>query len=400
MGASRIATLPDSSVETRRRLAAQFIPAGARVLEIDGASLAAHLPFGCVYRSAKRDAVSADALAKYDMVVMLGALQTQTEVERFLRQFSAAERPLLVSYNNEGRLRFHDLIRLIGRNGLRVETSASVDDDETLLRLVPARKIAAVAPCSVAVLSGNMSFSERLGWQMLSALLPGEADLHFVDLGELEAARDRYDLVVLGAGQGLCHSLCSSAVLDIVTRARGAIGIFGTMQRELLPRAAFDRLLDRLDVWFARCQDDVMLYGRGRANVTYLGDWLITQFPLGHGRDPELLTVSEDSLRDLPLDRTIAAMARHCAVFARTPAALTCALNSADTVAYADDLYVPSGEFGSLLYDVFGRTFPANEFFQVDRDAVLRYRARVQRNVALMRTRIDALLRGKTASAA
>jgi hypothetical protein len=400
MGASRIATLADSSVETRRRLAAQFIPAGARVLEIDGASLATHLPFGCVYRSAKRDAVSADALAKYDIVVMLGALQTQTEVDRFLRQFASAERPLLISYSNEGRLRFHDLIRLIGRNGLRVETSASVGDDEMLLRLVPARKIAAIAPCSVAVLSGNMSFAERLGWQMLSALLPGESNLHFVDLGELETARDRYDLVVLGVGQGLCHSLCSSAVLDVVARARSAIGIFGTMQRELLPRAAFDRLLDRLDVWFARSQDDVMLYGRGRSNVTYLGDWLMTQFPLGHGRDPELLTVSEDSLRDLPLDRTIAAMARHQAVFARTPAALLCALNSADTVAYADDLHVPSGEFASLLYDVFGRTFAANEFFQVDRDAVLRYRARIQRNVVLMRTRIDALLRGKAASAA
>jgi hypothetical protein len=400
MGSPRIATLPDSSVEARRRLAAQFIPAGARVLEIDAASLATHLPYGCVYRSAKREAVSADALAKYDIVVMLGALQTQTEVECFLRQFTPAERPLLVSYNNKGRLRFHDLIRLIGRNGLRVETSASVSDDEMLMRLVPARKIGAIAPCSVAVLSGNMSFAERLGWQMVSALLPGESDLHFVDLGELEAARERYDLVVLGVGQGLCHSLCSAAVLDIVVRARGAIGIFGTMQRELLPRAAFDRLLDRLDVWFARSQDDVMLYGRGRANVTYLGDWLMTQFPLGHGRDPELLTVSEDSLRDLPLDRTIAAIARHRAVFARAPAALLCALNSADTVAYAEDLHVPCGEFASLLYDVFGRTFPANEFFQVDRDAVLRYRARVQRNVALMRTRIDALLRGKTASAA
>jgi len=400
MGSPRIATLSDSSVAARRTLAARFIPAGARVLEIDGASLASHLPFGCVYRSAKREAVSADALAKYDIVVMLAALQTQTEVDRLLRQFSAAERPLLISYSNEGRLRFHDLIRLIGRNGLRVETSASVNDDETLLRLVPARKIAAVAPCSVAVLSGNMSFADRLGWQLLSALLPGEADLHFVDLGELEAARDRYDLAILGVGQGLCHSLCSAAVLDIVARSRGAIGIFGTMQRELLPRAAFDRLLDRLDVWFARSQDDLMLYGRGRSNVTYLGDWLVTQFPLGHGRDPELLTVSEDSLRDLPLDRAIGAMARHRAVFARTSAALLCALNSADTVAYADDLHVPSGEFGSLLYDVFGRSFPANEFFQVDRDAVLRYRARVQRNVALMRTRIDALLRGKTASAA
>jgi hypothetical protein len=168
----------------------------------------------------------------------------------------------------------------------------------------------------------------------------------------------------------------------------------------LLPRVAVDHLLDNLDIWFARTRDDVMLYGRGRDNVTYLGDWLIEQFPLGHGRDSELLTLNEDALCDLPLDRSIAAIQRHNAVFARALAPFLCALNSADTIAYADDLNVPSGEFRSLLIDIFGRSFPDNDFFQVDREAVLRYRARVHRNVALMRARIDALLRGKTAASA
>jgi hypothetical protein len=86
-------------------------------------------------------------------------------------------------------------------------------------------------------------------------------------------------------------------------------------------------------------------------------------------------------------------------VFARALAPFLCALNSADTVAYADEPGVPSGEFRSLLIDIFGRGFPDNDFFQVEREAVLRYRARVHRNVALMRTRIDALLRGKSAAA-
>jgi hypothetical protein len=373
---------------------------GARVLEVDAASLTRHLPFGAMYRSAKREVVTAESAAKYDLIVMLTPFNTQTGAESFLRELAKAERPLLISYRSDDRLGFHDLIRLVGRNGFRVETSAIVSDDEMLLRLAPARKLVAVSPCSVAVLSGGMTFGERLGRQMIASLLPGGADVHHIDFGDLNSARATYDLVVLGAGQGLFYPLFDPEVLDVVKRGRITIGIFGTHQRELLPRVAVDHLLDNLDIWFAHSRDDVMLYGRGRDNVTYLGDWLIEQFPLGHGRDGELLTLNEDALCDLPLDRSIAAIQRHNAVFARALAPFLCALNSADTVAYASEPGVPSGEFRSLLIDIFGRSFPDNEFFQVDRDAVLRYRARVHRNIALMRTRIDALLRGKSASAA
>jgi hypothetical protein len=400
MGSPKLAIDSDSASETRLALVTQFIPSGARILEVDAASLTRHLPFGCMYRSAKREVVTAETAEKYDLIVMLAPLQTQTGAEAFLSELAKAERPLLISYRNDDRLTFHSLVRLIGRNGFRVETSANVSDHEMLLRIAPARKVPAVSPCSVAVLAGGLTFGERLGRQMIASLLPGEADVHYVDLGDLSSARETYDLVILGAGQGLFHPLFDEHVLDVLKRGRNAIGIFGTQQRELLPRVAVDHLLDNLDIWFARTRDDVMLYGRGRDNVTYLGDWMIEQFPLGHGRETELLTLNEDALCDLPLDRSIAAIQRHNAVFARALAPFLCALNSADTIAYADNLTVPSGEFRSLLIDIFGRSFPDNDFFQVDREAVLRYRARVHRNVALMRARIDALLRGKSAAAA
>jgi hypothetical protein len=399
MGSPRIATQQDSGTDARAALVAQFIPVGARVLEVDAASLTSHLPFGCVYRCAKRDVLSAATVAKYDIVVMLAPLRSLVEAETLLGELSRAERPLLIGYRNDGRLGFHDLAGVVSRAGFRVEASALLDDD-MVMRLTPARKMTALSPCSVAVLSGNTTFAERLGRQMTAGLMPGEADVHYVDFGDLGAARDGYDLVVLGAGQGLFHPLFDPDVLEVVRRGRIAVGIFGTQQRELLPRAALDHLLDSLDVWFARGRDDVMLYGRGRDNVAYLGDWLIEQFPLGHGRDAELLTVDEHALRDLALDHAIAAIGRRRAVFARAPAALLCALNSADLVAYADDLDAPSGEFRSLLHDIFGRSFPDNEFFQVDREAVIRYRARVHRNVGLMRARIDALLRGRNVASA
>jgi hypothetical protein len=400
MGSPKLAIKPDSASDARLAVVTHFIPCGARILEVDAASLTRHLPFGAMYRSAKREVVTAETAAKYDLIVMLTPLNTQTGAEAFLGELAKAERPLLISYRNDDRVGFHALVRLVGRNGFRIETSAAVGDDETLLRLVPARKLAPPSPCSVAVLSGGMTFGERLGRQMIASLLPGEADVHHIDFGDLNSARETYDLVILGSGQGLFHPLFDSDVLDIVKRGRVTVGIFGTQQRELLPRVAIDHLLDNLDVWFARTRDDMMLYGRGRDNVTYLGDWLIEQFPLGHGRDGELLTLNEDALRDLPLDRSIAAIQRHNTVFARALAPFLCALNSADTVAYGDEPGVPSGEFRSLLIDIFGRSFPDNDFFQVDREAVLRYRARVHRNVALMRTRIDALLRGKNAAAA
>jgi hypothetical protein len=398
--AFQTATEADSKSEQRLALVADFISAGARVLEIDGASLTRHLPLGCVYRSAKHDIVTAEVAAKYDMIVMLVPLLSQGAAASFFNEMARAERPFLIACRNHDRLGFHELVRLIGRCGLRIEASASVDGDEMLLRLAPARKLPAVSPCSVALLCGGMTFAERLGRQMIGTLLPGDADIHHIDFGDLGAARETYDLVVLGAGQGLLHPLVDPDVLDIVKRGRGAIGLFGTQQRELLPRAAFDHLLDNLDVWFARTRDDLMLFGRGRDNVTYLGDWLVEQFPLGQGREGELLTLDEDALRDLPLDRSITAIQRHSAVFGRALAPFLCALNSADTVAYADDFAAPTGEFRSLMMDVFGRSFPPNEFFQVDRDAVVRYRARVHRNVGLMRTRIEALLRGKNIASA
>src|SRR4029079_2676152 len=139
--------------------------------------------------------------------VMLAPLQTQTGAEAFLSELAKAERPLLISYRNDDRLTFNSLVRLIGRNGFRVETSANVNDHEMLMRIAPARKVPVVSPCSVAVLAGGLTFGERLGRQMIASLLPGEADVHYVDLGDLAAARETYDLVVLGAGQGLFHPL-------------------------------------------------------------------------------------------------------------------------------------------------------------------------------------------------
>jgi len=240
---------------------------------------------------------------------------------------------------------------------------------------------------------------------MINALLPGEAEVHHLTFNTLDQAREKYDLVVLGTGNSIFKPLLGDDVLDFVTRGKASIGIFGTQYRELLPRAALDRLLDRLDTWFARCEDDVLMYGRGRKNVVHLGDWLIDQFPMAKGTVEEPLQISEEIRPEHALDHAIRIIQLHRQVYSARLHPLLCALTSAELVAYAEqpDEHAPeivSGKFRSMLIDIFGRTYPEKKFFIVDRDAVTRYKSRVHQNIGKVGVVIDAVLRNVAVAAA
>ena len=159
-----------------------------------------------------------------------------------------------------------------------------------------------------------------------------------------------------------------------------------------------DRLIDRLDMWFARYEDDVLMYGRGRTNVQHLGDWLIDQFPLSTPTEEGQLDIGNEILQELPLDRTIQHIQRYKNVFSTRLHPLLCALASAEAVAYSEqpinsDSSIVSGKFRSMLIDIFGRTYPENAFFAVDRNAVARYKSRVHGNVAKVGAQLEAMLR-------
>ena len=206
-------------------------------------------------------------------------------------------------------------------------------------------------------------------------------------------------------GNGIFQPLFGDDVLDIVGRAKASIGIFGTQYRELIPRPSLERLVERLDTWFARYEDDVLMYGRGRGNVTHLGDWLIDQFPMNTATLDEPLQIVDELRVDHAFDRAIQVIQCHKNVYATRLHPLLCALTAAETVSYAEQpsLQMPgivSGEFRSMLIDIFGRSYPENQFFMVDRDAVRRYKARVHRNVAKVGERIDSLLRNVAVAAA
>jgi hypothetical protein len=420
--------------DPRAELAAQFIPAGAQVLDLsENATLQTLLPGGCSYRDAnqgnkKRPARGCDLNTEFptevasqcDVIVMLGSLERVADIDNLFTHLRFCKRDIILSYcatdlakdldraalGFTNHLSFYDLATLFDRYGFRIECTTPVDETQVLMRLTPTEWLAPTAPCSVAVISGDdgTSFGTRLGCHMINALLPGEADVHHLTLRTLNEARGNYDLVVVGTGGGLFPPLLGDELLDVISGARASIGIFGTQCRELVSRPAIDRVVERLDTWFARYEDDVLMYGRGRSNIVHIGDWLIDQFPLTRPVKDEPLVVNDELGKDFGLDRAIRTIQKYKQVYATVPTALLCALSSAELAAYAEipvqqpDL--TSGQFRSMLIDIFGRTYPEKKFFMVDRDAVIRYKARVHRNVAKVSARIGSILRNVAVAAA
>lgn len=428
------ARAPKKKIDSRAELAAQFVPSGARVLDLSGGTaLQPLLPNGCNYRgidSSRKNRATlvcdlnagdfpTEAASQCDVIVMLGVLERIADVENVFTHLRFCKHDIILSYHatdlakgldRAGRgfvndLSFYDLALLFDRYGFRIECTTPIDDAQVLMRLAPTERLASAAICSVAVISDDdgRNFGARLGRHMINALLPGEAEVHHLTVRTLSEARESYDLVVLGTGNGLLPTLLGDEVLDIIARGKAAIGIFGTQGRELIARPALNRLVDRLDAWFARYEDDVLMYGRGRSNVVHIGDWLIDQFPLTRPINDEPLVVDNEPGQELALDRAICTIQQHRQVYSTVPTALLCALTSAELAAYADlpaqQPDFAAGQFRSMLMDVFGRAFPAQKFFLVDRDAVVRYKARVHDNVGKVGACIGSILRNVAVAA-
>jgi hypothetical protein len=406
--------------DRRAEIAAQFISAGSRVLDLSAApGLENLLPHGSSYQAAAGFAAEfpTNAAAQSDIIVMLGALERTADVENLFTHLRFAKQDVVLSYcatDLGGRrssfvnhLSFYDLALLFDRYGFRIECTTPISAGEMLMRLTPTDRLMPVAACTVAVMSfgDDDTFGERLGAQMINALLPGEAEVHHLNLKTLQEARHQYDLVVLGTGNSLFQPLLNGEVLELLGRGKSTIGIFGTQYRELLPRPAVERVIERLDTWYARSEDDVLMYGRGRSNVVHLGDWIIDQFPLNRGFETAPLTIGPETGVELPLDRIMKVIQSHREVHSERLAPLLCALTSADYASYEETASahqpgIVSGRFRSMLMDIFGRSYPEKELFMVDRDAVRRYKARVHRNVTMVGERIDTLLRNVAVAAA
>lgn len=410
--------------DERARSAADLVPRAACVLDLGCGAMAleAFLPPGCEYIPC--DLVARDGRTivcdfnagefpqvDCDVVVALGVLEYMTDAVGFLRRVFATGKPLVISYNPAGegapdrralgwvndytRPQIGDLLR---QAGFKRATAFELGAGQMMIRTDPASgpRVAEKTVWAVSYFTAG-NFGDRLGVQLLNQVLPAHAVVRNVSLEFLDQLPEGSpDLLVLGLGNSLYDPLVNERLLALLDRSPRAIGVFGTQYRDTLPKARLDPVLDRLQRWYARSEEDALMYGRGRDNVRHLGDWLVDAFPMARPTLDETLDIRASDVSGTPLDRVIARIQLYKRVTSGRLHPLLCAFTSAQEVAYAEQSEMPgagpSGKFRSLLLDVFGRELPPQRMWPVDRAAVIAYKEKVKRNIAGLRDDIAGLL--------
>ncbi len=408
----------EASWEPRSRFAASLIPRRSTVLDIGCGKMMVekHLHPSCTYIPAdvaRRDARTLlcdinkgeipNQVDDVDIVLMLGVIEYVFDLPAFLTRLARSRGRIMVTYcdTETGGLSDHNrraalgwvnaltraqLKALFAAAGLRLLAEDQVDGLQWIYTLIPQRT--ETTPRRVAVLSyanaGN--FGDRLGMHVLSSLLPSNAEVEFLNFRPWADVEREYDLLILGIGNSLFGQLIDDKLLQLLGRARKSIGIFGTQYRNEYPAERMKRVVSGLDCWFARYETDLDLYATTDTRCEHLGDWLISEFMITRPtREDAVLKIGEEVMKNLPLDRLISQFQQYRRVFSTRLHPLLCALTSAEQVAYVEQRESGSGQvsgkFESMLRDVFGRNYPENRLWTVDREAVMAYRTRVLGNI-------------------
>ena len=387
------------------RHAARMVPAYGNLLAIGprAEAIAPHLPAGCQLQCAGELPAAVDA----DVVLLLDPARAPHLAAAAAR----LGRPLICAASAGEADALGAALRAAG---LRLQCAEQVSPGLRLLKWVPGEDIATRAPKRVLVLSyfHIPNFGDRLGYHVLNGLLPADVEVVHAPLAPFTVPDGVYDLLILGIGNSLLpRDACSPDLAHWLERIPRAIGIFGTQYRDQYrePEAArgLAAVLDKVTTWWARYEEDMLAFGRGRRNVRHLGDWLIAASPMAVPRVNRNLIVPPNILTtEAPLDRTIQRIQAYRSVESARLHPLLCALTSAAQAAYREqrdgalnaiegaqpDPQAESGKFRSLLYDVFGRTFDEGEPFPVNRQAVAAYRRKVLANMEALRAELYALL--------
>ncbi len=420
----------------RAGVAAQMISAYSRVLDIGcGAmDLERALPEGCAYQPCdlvRRDerTIVCDLnrgefpeASQADVVSMLGVLEYVLEPLEVLLKVRALNRPLVCSYSITDRrpgldrasqgwmnaFDFASLQALMARAGFRLQCRQEIDPLQDIFKWVPDERgppgPRSAAAKKVAVVSyfNDPNFGDRLGFHVINSLLPADAIVTHATFNPWSLPDEPFDLLILGIGNSLNAPPIARARLQrLVESTPHSLGIFGTQYRQQyrdqVDPKLFEALLANLTTWWARYEEDINAFGRGRGNVRHLGDFLISAFPMATPTLDRNLVIPADFRRqNLPLDRVIQQIQSYRRVTTARLHTMLCALTSAEQVAYQEQREFGglgvSGKFRSQLYDVFGRTYGEGKFFDVDREAVVRYKCKVEANMQALRDEIARLL--------
>jgi len=392
------------SLHERARRIADYIPDGAIVLDVHGGEtgLEHALPAGCtripcqlingdfgagMYPEVR--SVGAEIVSVFDV---LEHLADPRELLSHVRQWAL---PVVISYRT-GHDDLHALANLLLDVGFSIQRTDRIDDLHSIIKLQPASPVLPPVK-TVGVLSfyhwGN--FGDRLGYHLINDALPAHAEVTHIPWWPWECADSSFDLLVVGIGNSLYHGVINNDLLALVDRCGVSIGIFGTQIPSMPIGPELRTLVGRLHHWYARYEEDLFRYGRGLTNASHLGDWLITAFPMARPTTSDRLDIDEDTFTNSPLDHTIQWIQRHGTVFSSKLHPLLCALTSAERVGYREQEHLPgifAGKIRSMLMDVFGRAFPEEELWAVDRERVRAYKQTVQVRTLELRRRLRHLL--------
>ena len=419
----------ERSWEPRAIAASAHIAAGSRVLDLGCGSmhLERALPFACFYQPC--DVVSRDertivadlnagqfpaaAAANSDVVVMLGVWEYVFDADQVFAKLAAAGKPIVCSYCDSGSTPHQERRRGLGwvndftidqfiaiaaRHGFVPSSLQRIDDLQHLFRFAyrPVARRSSGKRVHVIAYNNLSNFGDRLGFHVIQDVLPVDAEVSWGRIRPFDPVPKDVDLVVLGIGNSLYGDLIDHNLVSAISAAKASVGIFGTQYRQAMKTDLLDELVGSLGHWFARYEEDVLLYGRNKPNVSHLGDWLINQFALAVPTIEHPLRIGAEALSEASLDRFIQNVQLHKRVHSGRLHPLLCALTSAEQVSYSEqrefDGKLSSGKFRSLLMDVFSRTYPENIYWKVERDLVAGYKAKVKNNINVLRDYISGIL--------
>jgi hypothetical protein len=419
----------EASWEPRSRFVAQLIGRNSTVLDLGCGRMLIekHLRPGCTYLPAdvaRRDdrTLHCDInrgelpgqIDDVDIVLMLGVIEYVFDLPALFARLARGRGRVMVTYCDPETSRLssfeqraalgwvnalsrNDLKALFAAAGLRLLAEDQVDGLQWIYTL--ATPAYAVRPQRVAVLSyanaGN--FGDRLGMHLLSSIMPAHASVEFLNFRPWQVPEEAPDLLVLGIGNSMFGPLLDDSLFKLIERSGKTLGIFGTQYRQEYPATRMKQLVSALDVWFARHETDLDLYATPDTRCEHLGDWLIDAFMMTTPvKDDAILKIGDEVKKNLPLDRIITQIQQYRRVFSTRMHPLLCALTSAEQVAYVEQRESGtgqvSGKFESMLLDIFGRTYPENRLWTVDRTAVMHYRDQVRRKMSVLENTLSELL--------
>lgn len=401
---------------------AAHIPRGTHVLDVGAGAMALRRFLDTSVRYTPADIVAREPgclvadlnqgqfpAGRFDYVTMLGVLEYLHDLPGVLRRARAAAPRAIFTYSlyaggeRDGRRAlgwFNDftateLSALLAEAGWQVSSVEAIENNQILLMCRDGGTAGACALPSlpqrrrvlVMGFHNAANFGDRLGYHLIPGMLPSSCDVAFGTFQPWHVPEGAYDLVVVGIGNSLFAPLLTDELQRLVEAAPRSVGIFGTQYRESLPVDRLQRLLDSLTVWYARYEEDLYLYARGREHAHHLGDWLSLLCPMGVPSLAQELVIRPEFLqREVPLDRVIQDIQRYQRVRSARIHPLLVALHSASVTAYEEQREMGdgqvSGKFRSLLMDIFEHGYPEGQPFVVNRHLVAAYQARVRTRYA------------------